>query len=362
MELSDVIIDKIKNEGPIPFNDFMEMSLYYPGMGYYASTGESIGTNGDFYTSPCLSPVFGAMVSKQIEEMWMLMGKTEFTVVEFGAGKGSLCGHIMQYIEHTNPQLYEKLNYAIVEKSPAMRLHEQKSICRDKVCWYDSIQDMPRVQGCVVSNELVDNFAVHLVEMQDELMEVFVDYTDGFKEKLKPASEPIKQYFAEQQVSLPKGYRTEVNLEATQWIQDVSRVLIKGYVMTIDYGYSSTEIYNMQRSKGTLVCYNKHKVSAYPYADIGRQDITSHVNFTALHLWGQKNGLNLCGYTDQARFLLSLGILDHLNRAGEIYGNSDPEKEAFLKYALLVDMGRKFKVLIQGKDTPGQRLTGLMFA
>ncbi|HEY9177253.1 MAG TPA: SAM-dependent methyltransferase, partial [Flavipsychrobacter sp.] len=141
MELSEVIIAKIKNEGPIPFNDFMEMSLYYPGMGYYASAQESIGTNGDFYTSPCLSPVFGAMVSKQIEEMWTLMGKTDFTIVEFGAGKGSLCAHIMQYIEYTNPQLYEKLNYAIIEKSPAMRQHEQESISRDKVCWYDGMQD-----------------------------------------------------------------------------------------------------------------------------------------------------------------------------------------------------------------------------
>lgn len=362
MGLAEVIIEKIKNEGPIPFHDFMEMSLYYPGMGYYASTDECTGTNGDFYTSPCLSPVFGVMVGKQLEEMWRLLGKTDFTIVEFGAGKGALCGHIMQYIERTNPELYNLLNYCIVEKSDAMRLHEQRNICRDKVRWYDSLHDMPQVQGCVVSNELVDNLAVHLVEMQDELMEVFVDYKDGFKEELRPATDSIRQYFAEQNITLHKGYRTEVNLEATQWIQDVSRVLKKGYVLTIDYGYSSTEIYNAQRSKGTLLCYNKHKVTTYPYSDIGRQDITAHVNFTALHHWGQKNGLNLCGYTNQARFLLSLGILDHLNRAGEIYGHSDPEKEAFLKYALLVDMGDKFKVLIQGKDIPRQKLTGLMFA
>ncbi len=362
MGLTEVIIEKIKNEGPISFHDFMEISLYYPGMGYYATTEECTGTNGDFYTSPCLSPVFGVMVGKQLEEMWRLLGKTDFTIVEFGAGKGALCGHIIQYIERTNPELYNMLNYCIVEKSDAMRLHEQKNICRDKVHWYDSMHDMPQVQGCVVSNELVDNLAVHLVEMQDELMEVFVDYKDGFKEELRPAADSIRQYFAEQNITLHKGYRTEVNLEATQWIQDVSRVLKKGYVLTIDYGYSSTEIYNAQRSKGTLLCYNKHKVTAHPYSDIGRQDITAHVNFTALHLWGQKNGLDLCGYTNQACFLLSLGILDHLNRAGEIYGHSDPEKEAFLKYALLIDMGHKFKVLIQGKDIPRQKLTGLMFA
>jgi SAM-dependent MidA family methyltransferase len=358
MELSDIIKQKIKNQGPITFRDFMEMALYYPGLGYYTSAKEKIGEKGDFYTSSSLSPAFGAMIAKQLEEMFALLGEEKFTVVEYGAGTGRLCKDILDHLKQ-NKELYPKLNYCIVEKSPAMRAKE-KNILNEKVTWCNSISELPPLKGCVLSNELVDNFAVHQVVMQDELMEVFVDFQNGFTEVLKPASKELVNYLNELKVELPKGFRTEINLDATLWMKDVSKVLKRGYVLTIDYGYPSAELYCEQRKNGTIACYNKHKVNYEPFADIGRQDITSHVNFSALCLWGHKHGLELCGYRDQGSFLIALGFKDHIKT--KVERKSDLAKlkqEVHLSNLLLEDMGRKFKVLIQQKETPRHPLSGL---
>src|SRR4051812_37220260 len=155
MQLKDIIIQKIKDEGPISFRDFMEMALYYPELGYYTSPTDKIGTNGDFYTSSNLTPLFGMMIGKQIEEMWVSLGKEAFTIVEYGAGTGRLCHDILDYLKG-NPFLYAQLQYCIVEKSPSMRAKEQCHL-PEKVSWHDSINDIPGVVGCVLSNELLDN-------------------------------------------------------------------------------------------------------------------------------------------------------------------------------------------------------------
>ncbi|MGZ4117100.1 MAG: class I SAM-dependent methyltransferase [Bacteroidia bacterium] len=358
MQLSEIIIKKIKNDGPISFQDFMEMSLYYPDLGYYNSTPDKIGILGDFLTSPSISPVFGELIGKQIEEMWHLLEKKPFTIVEYGAGTGALCNGALNYLKN-NDDLYSELNYCIIEKSSSMR-KKAKEYLSNKVSWYDNIQSIPNINGCVLSNELVDNFAVHRVIMKKELMEVYVDYKDGFVEILKPASKELVDYLKELKVELFPGFKTEINLEATKWICQISDHLKKGYVITIDYGYPSYELYDPQRKDGTLTCYNKHKKSNNPYHDIGSQDITSHVNFSALCLWGYKNGLDFCGYTDQLRFLASLGFEEHLKKSstpGQEYKNF--KKERFLTQTLLYEMGDKFKVLVQQKGLPKQQLLGL---
>jgi SAM-dependent MidA family methyltransferase len=359
MTLSEIIIQRIQKEGPISFHDFMEMSLYYPELGYYTSTKDKIGEKGDFYTSSNLTAAFGAMIGRQLEEMWNLLEQKPFTIVEYGAGTGSLCHDILDYLKN-NEKLYEKLKYCIIEKSPTMR-EKEKTHLHEKVNWYDSIQAIPEITGCVISNELLDNFSVHQVIMQDQLMEVFVDYQNGFVELLKPAEKPLSDYLSELNVVLPKGFQTEINLEATQWIKDIAKSLKKGFLITIDYGYPSSELYSQRRSSGTLICYNKHQINDHPYHDIGEQDITSHVNFSALCHWGFKNGLECCGFTDQAHFLLALGFKDYLRKTEEKDQNIThlAMKDAFLTHTLLTDMGSKFKVLIQQKGMPKQELLGL---
>ncbi|MBS1606246.1 MAG: SAM-dependent methyltransferase [Bacteroidetes bacterium] len=362
MSLSDIVAEKIRKEGPLSFHDFMEMALYYPGQGYYTSEGERLGHGGDYYTSPYLTSIFGEMLAGQLEEMWQALGCQPLTVVEYGAGTGLLCRDILHRLS-ANRELYEPLRYCIIEKSEAMRQRE-RILLPDKVEWIDSIAEISPFTGVVLSNELLDNFSVHQVVMADGLMEVFVEYTDGFREVLRPASEELRNYLGQLGVVLPRGYRTEVNLEATEWIREISSALHKGFVLTIDYGYPSSVLYS--KKDGTLICYHGHRVNHNPYDLIGQQDITAHVNFSALHYWGKMSGLECCGYTTQTHFLQGLGITHHLQMieaAG--LGDKDPvvrQQRLWQLRTLLLEMGRKFKVLIQRKGLSKVLLSGMQFA
>lgn len=362
MRLAEIIIEKIKKDGPITFRDFMEMALYYPQLGYYTRSEDKIGINGDYYTSSNLSAVFGAMIGRQLEEMWVISGDETFTIVEYGAGTGLLSHDILNYLKSNKP-LYDHLNYCIIEKSAAMRLKEQTHL-HEKVSWHNAIENLGEITGCVLSNELLDNFSVHLVNMEEMLMEVFVDYQNGFVELLKPAPTALTEYLAQQNITLPKGFRTEINLQAIEWVHEIANVLKKGFVLTIDYGYPASELYQNYRHSGTLMCYYKHSMNNNPYIHIGEQDITSHVNFSALYHWGLKYGLEYCGFTDQGHFLRGLGIADYLRALENTDKNDgdDHRSEALLAHNLLVDMGSKLKVLIQRKGIQPHELSGLKFS
>ncbi|WP_276131949.1 class I SAM-dependent methyltransferase [Polluticoccus soli] len=361
MTLTEIIIQKIRNEGPISFKEFMDLSLYHPDLGYYSSTCSKIGTKGDFYTSSSLTSAFGALIGKQLEEMWQALDKVPFTIVEYGAGTGALCNDILSYLQG-NEQMYADLKYCIIEKSPSMRAIEKLHLS-EKVSWYETISEIGPINGCILSNELFDNFPVHQVVMQNDLMEVFVDYIDGFTEVLKPAGHELKTYFADLGIELPEGFRTEVNLQAFDWTAQVSTALDRGFVITIDYGYLSSELYKPCRSQGTVLCYQKHFIHDNPYENIGSQDITSHVNFSALQLWGLKNGLSECGFTDQCHFLLSLGLNDYIQQTLSEETNIvlAARKASFLSRTLLIEMGTRFKVLIQSKGMQPIQLTGLKY-
>jgi SAM-dependent MidA family methyltransferase len=364
--LEKIIRDKIRSEGPLSFHDFMEMALYYPGLGYYTSEPGKIGKHGDYYTAPHLSAVYGNLVAKQLEEMWQLCGKKDFTVVEYGAGMGSLCNDILDQVKQ-NKEFFKQLKYCIIEKSEAMRRKQMRIVApglvNEKIAWYDSIEDIPSFTGCVLANEVLDNFSVHKVIMKEnELKEIFVDYDNGFIEVQKPAHDDLKEYFAALAIELPNDFCAEVNLEAVEWIKRISSSLDKGFVLTIDYGYPSSELYQSYHRLGTIVCYNKHTVNDLPYNNIGLQDITAHVNFSALKFWGAKHGLNNCGFTNQSQFLLGLGLTEHLRKLEEKENNSfEVRKKLMMLHTLLMSMGKKFKVLIQQKGLTNPLLSGLQF-
>ena len=339
--LKDVIIDTIRREGALSFRDFMDMALYYPGEGYYTAPQDRIGLTGDYYTSPYLTSLVGEMIAVQLEEMWMLLDRpASFTVLEYGAGSGLLCKDVMTRLM-CNEQLFASLHYKVIEKNGRW-VEEAKS----------------PVTGCVLSNELVDNFPVHRVLMQDELMEIFVGYDDGFTEILRPASPELKGYLDQLQVTLPRGYFTEINLDARDWIQEVAGSLDRGFAITIDYGSSSPELYN--NPAGTLACYYHHRLNRSPYEWIGQQDITARVNFSALDYWGRRSGLEYCGYTSQARFLQGLGLARRL-RELETQGDLKSGSGKRMLHTLLVEMGNTFKVLIQRKGIGRTFLSGLHF-
>jgi SAM-dependent MidA family methyltransferase len=358
MPLEQIIRERIINEGPLSFRDFMEMALYYPGYGYYTSDREKIGTSGDFYTSSNVSPAFGAMIARQLLEMKTLLNVPDFTVIEYGAGNGTLCLQILDYIKIHAPQ--ETVRYVIIEKSPFLR-EVQRKLLGQRISWVEDIGDLSPVSGCVLSNELVDNFSVHQVFMKEKLMEVFVDYNNGFVEVLRPASMALQQYFNNLKVTLPAGFRTEVCLEVEGWLKGISRSMETGFVMTIDYGGTSADLYASIRRLGTLVAYHKHQVSDNLYVNVGAQDITAHVNFSALALIGHGYGLEFTGYRDQGSFLRALGFENYLitlRPPGEEY-LAQAGREEFVAHTLLEDMGKKFKVLIQQKNVPPVALQGL---
>lgn len=386
MPVPEIIIDTIRSKGPLSFHDFMEMALYYPEEGYYASTRNKLGENGDFYTSPYLTRLFGDMLAGQLAEMWQKMNCQPFTIVEYGAGTGLLCRDILARLQE-NREMFHDLQYVIIEKSGPMRRRERELLATEgllyKLRWENSIDAVAPVHGCILSNELVDNFAVHRVVMGDELMEVFVGYeNDGFVEMFRPATTDLKNYMNELHVDLPRGFRAEINLEATHWIREVSAALEHGFVITVDYGNSSSGLYS--RSEGTLTCHHRHQVNHSPYESVGEQDITSDVNFSALDHWGRQGGLEHCGFTSQTRFLQGLGLnrrLQQLELEAAATRNglahpvdphclTDPHDPAGLArqidlrqlYTLLVGMGNKFKVLIQRKGLARHFLSGLQFA
>lgn len=358
MALQEIIIQRIAKEGAISFHDFMEMCLYYPGLGYYTSEKEKFGQKGDYYTSPILSTLYGQMIGTQLEEMWQIMDRQPFVIVEYGAGTGALSFDILNYLKKKN-SFYEYLKYVIIEKSSELKKVQQR-LLPEKVEWLDDIEEITGFRGCVVSNEVVDNFSVHLVEMHEILMEVFVNFNNGFTEEFRPASQELQNYFQKQNIVLPTGYRTEVNLEALEWLRDISVHMVKGYTITIDYGYTSSEYYSEKRNLGTLACYYQHTVTDRLYSNIGRQDITAHVNFSALAVWGKKYGLDFTGYCNQNYFLRSLGLASFLRKL-ELENAADKGKLIQVN-KLLFDMGDKFKVLIQRKGIDKNLLTGMQFS
>ncbi len=358
--LEQKIIEKIKREGPITFESFMEMALYEPGLGYYSSENTEIGKAGDFYTSQHLHPVFGAMIGKQFEEMHRVLGMPrDFTVVEFGAGAGLMCLDIMNYLNKR--ELFHSLKYVIVERSPFMQERQRKLLnaYMDKITWVSEPGQLSTVRGCIFSNELLDAFPVHLVEMNAQLKEIYVAAEGLEIREIKgpPSTDAIDGYMKEFSIRLAEGYRTEVNLRIRDWLQSVNDILPEGFVLTIDYGYPAWDYYSEDRNRGTLLCYHRHQVNENPYQNIGAQDITAHVNFSSVKKWGEDMGLKTIGFCRQGTYLISLGIDEMI---GELYSDSSDYLFEVAKIKRLIfpgTIGETHKVMIQykGKGKPELR-------
>ena len=354
MNVAGLIIERIKQNGAISFRDYMDMALYHEDFGYFTSSAHTIGKKGDFFTSPYISSAFGAMIGRQIEEFRKQISGN-FTIVEYGAGIGLLCHDILEYLK-SNQQGFKSIRYVIVEKSPVLRKISQKYL-GSQVTWIDDIKKLGTFNGCIISNELFDNFPIHRIIQQDhEFMEVFVDYQQGFKEILKPANTDIVKIFDCNHVDFPDGFCMEVCLDAMEWFENISRVLNRGYIVTIDYGYLLEELLQQQRTLGTIRCYYNHQLNFEFYQRPGEQDITADVNFSLLSYWGSKNGFQFTGYISQAQFLRALGFIPYLSDMSD-----SNENKIYAFTTLLNQMGKKFKVLIQQKNVLSSHLAGLTF-
>lgn len=320
--LKEAIIARIQKHGGISFRDFMAMALYEPRLGYYCSGRETMGRQGDYLTSPEVSPLFGVMIGRQTREMWQIMGRpSRFDVIEVGAGNGSLCRDLLGWANRTAPDLFDAIRCVIVEPIPALELRQRNVIEREspdaKVCWLGEMPD--GIYGCILSNELLDSMPVHRVTVREgTLRELFVT-SDGnrFLEELREPSTPeIERYFERLGLLPAEGCRAEVNLEALHWMQEAAKALDRGVVLTFDYGYEAAELYAPWRRDGTLLCFYRHNPSNNTYVRIGRQDMTSHVDFTSIKRAGEEAGMETAGFISQADFLMNMRVGEALPPGG----------------------------------------------
>jgi SAM-dependent MidA family methyltransferase len=366
--LQQVILAKIQanSDKRITFAEFMDLALYHPDYGYYCSGQVAIGAKGDFFTSSSLGADFGELLAEQLAEIWLVLDRPEsFQVVEMGAGLGDLAIDILNYWQSNYPDLLQNVEYSIIEESSSLIATQQEKLqsWQEKgirLSW-KSWSDLPNysVKGCFFSNELIDAFPVHQVIWQNhQLQEIYIGENQGeLIEIIAELSIPeLLNYFQQVQINInsadyPEGYRTEVNLQALDWLNRVSQKLKQGYLLTIDYGYSAQKYYHPQRSQGTLQCYYQHRYHSDPLVNLGLQDITTHVNFTALENQGKSLGLETLGFTQQGLFLMSLGLGDRLAELStDKFNFAEIFKRRDALHQLIDPTGLgKFGVLLQAK-------------
>jgi len=371
-ELVAAIASEIAISGPIPFVRFMDLALYHPQFGYYMRHPDDgnprIGWSGDFYTSADVHSILGQAVAKQARQIDDRLGNPDpFTIVEMGPGKGLLAAHILSACQRDSGSFPHRLRYVLIERSPAMRQRQRQHLSvfmnqPNLLTWADSLDELGpgSVTGLMFSNELIDAFPVHRVQLSNgQIEELHVDYRDGrFVECAKPLSSDLLSHrVRDMKTGWPEGYRTEVNLQALDWMNQVGRCLQRGVVLTIDYGHTVQDLYRPDRKNGTFLCYFRHSVNNDPYVRVGEQDMTAHVDFSNLAATGEAHGLSVTGFTNQLSFLMGLGV-------EQMIGDLEPESPAFHAACHLLKpngMGGTFKVLVQHKGIEHPRLDGLAF-
>ena len=364
--LASILAERIESRGRITFAEYMDACLYHPEHGYYTKADQS--ERRDYITSVDVTPVFGRLLARQLHEMWTVLGRPQpFMLVEAGASTGRLAKQILDCARESLDEFYSATRYVGVERSAVRRAAQMQNledhIASGRFCSSDELPaEIP--DGCIFSNELFDAFAVHRVQRaNEELREIYVTLAQNeFREELDPLSSiGIAEYFEAQGITLREGQMAEVNLSACNWIEDAARRLNRGFVLTIDYGDEARRLYDERHMRGTLLAYDRHRVGEDFYRSPGAQDLTAHVNFTALDLWGARGGLISVGFTSQTNLLLAFAR--HSNFADlERAGASEHEKMAARSHFKTLihpeGMGETFKVLIQQKGIDSANLAG----
>jgi SAM-dependent MidA family methyltransferase len=315
--LQQLIIERIQREGPITFADYMRMALYEPGYGYYVAGPTRVGWEGDYYTSIDVSPFFAHCIGRQLLQMWERLGQPHpFIVIEQGAGRGQLARGVRAWAAREFPDFNAALDYRTED------IHTGQDVIHSSS---DPDKNAPSV---ILSNELIDAFPVHIVELRDKrLYEVYVNVEQERLYALldEPRSVEVASYLDTYKIpwhTYGDGWRAEINLDALRWMQQTAQRLTnssrtrkaQAFLLTIDYGDKARALYTPFRRLGTLACYFHHRLTEQPLIRPGEQDITAHVNFSALIDEGRRQGLRLHSFTTQQLWLKSMGIYEELER------------------------------------------------
>lgn len=345
--------------GSIEFVRFMEIALYQPGLGYYVSGAPKLGQCGDYITAPELGDLFANCVARQCAQVLDAIGGGD--ILEGGAGSGALAAGVLNVLEQRDSLPHQ---YQILEVSPVLRVRQRQTLEQrvphllHRVRWIEE-QVSPGFRGVMLANELLD--AMPAVRFHVESKGFAVAHValegDGFGWRKAPAHDAATQCMQERLGSrgLPTGYRSEIALQAEAWVRTLGRALAKGVMLIIDYGFPRHEFYHPQRVDGTLMCHYRHRAHDDPLILVGLQDITVHVDFSALAHAALEADLDVYGYTQLAPFLMSLGLLELIDDAGARpvqYGLALTQQVK--KLTLPSEMGELYKVIALGRgvDVP----------
>jgi SAM-dependent MidA family methyltransferase len=342
------IRQEIENSGgQINFARFMELALYAPGLGYYSAGTHKLGRQGDFVTAPEISPLFAKCLAKQFQQIFRTLDKKD--ILEFGAGSGVFAKELLLELKKMG-NLPD--HYYILEISAELRdrqLQRFKIECPEflsQITWLDSLPK--NFNGIIFANEVLDAMPVHRFEWnQGELQEYCVAFENNqFVWKNHVASAELKERFKaiKEECHLPDFYRSEINFIQSAWIQSIAEILQNGVILLVDYGYGRREYYHPERQNGTLTCFYQHRHHDDPFILVGLQDITAHVDFTAIAESADRAGLQVAGFTSQAAFLLACGLLD-LSEENNYMNN-----QAIKTLTLPSQMGEIIKVMALTKN------------
>ncbi|MEB6662832.1 SAM-dependent methyltransferase [Achromobacter ruhlandii] len=340
--------------GWLPFDHWMAEALYAPGLGYYAAgnvklaEADASAPAGDFVTAPQLTPLFARTLARQVAQV--LRQTDTQAVLEFGAGTGALAEGVLRELDALGLQ---DTQYLILEVSADLRARQAERLAPfgERVRWLDALPD--RFRGCVLANEVLDAMPVSLFRWSDDgtVLErgVAWDATQGFVWEDRPAPPRLAEAVAARMPALP-GYVSEINPQAEAWIDAMGRWLEQGAALLIDYGFPQGEYYHPQRAGGTLMCHLRHHAHGDPFTAPGLQDITAHVDFTAMADAAQAAGLQVLGYTSQARFLMNAGLMELLAQLDPTDARAYAQAVAPVQKLLSeAEMGELFKVLAVGR-------------
>jgi SAM-dependent MidA family methyltransferase len=368
-ELVDRLRAEIAAHGPITFARFMERALYEPGLGYYRKSQAGPGREADFLTAPEMHPIFGRAIARQLDELWKALGNpAPFTLREHAAGTGALALGVLEGLTAERSKLLDVIRYEPVEVEEARAGAINRRLADAGFGWQVRAADEQSIVGIVFANELLDALPVHRVMWREgdlrELM-VTVDGERFVQVDAAPSTPELAARLNAEGVALADGQIAEVCLELDAWMARAASSIERGLLLLIDYGYPAAELYSARRRAGTLMAYVRHRAHGDPFINVGRQDLTSHVDITAVETAAARAGLVTVGVTSQAEFLAGLGIGELLQAAQAEPGASlESYFELRASVVRLLDPRATgaFKVMAFGRDLPeGLRLKSFDF-
>ena len=387
MNLRQKIEEEIRERGPIPFSRYIEICLYDSELGYYSRNAEQFGKAGDFYTSSDVHAVFGRLMARQFDEMWRVLGSPgQIEILELGPGRGLFAQDVLDWSEKKFPDCFRAVHYTLAERSPALRQRLESTLSghfrSGKASLTQRLEPLPNdgsygaaavvrnsvsieralapeVPVIVFANEFFDALPVEVLSPEGELR---IAEKDGWLvETWYPASAVELEFLDQHSVRPESGERIEAPLIAQRYMSEIAAAVKCGFVIAIDYGYTQAEQIG-GRHRGTITAYRQHSVSATPYEAPGEQDITAHVNFTALAAAAEGGGMRVQPLVTQSQFLLGIGEQNQFADAFEECRLPQERAKVALQLKHLVTpagMGENFHVLVGSRGVSSEKVTNL---